>query len=174
MAEITRLFVTLKKGQRFVTPHGVTLRAGVPLRIPSNSPHLAYFRASSRFSVSEDVSVPRTKRTRRSPVGRRSLQKQPAKTEEVAETPITRKQLIAAAKELGIVVRSSNNKADIVEMIEKHKAGFLAKAEKDAAAAAASKLESDGGDSGDSDLNEADGLDGADDAEGETSSQLQE
>ena len=72
-----------------------------------------------------------------------------ADAEESDDTPLTsltRKQLVKAARELGITVKSSDNKDAVRQMIEDHNAALLEKAEKDAAAAEASKPSADGDD----------------------------
>lgn len=152
MSDPTHVFVKLAKGKTFRTPWGARLRAGKPIRVPFNHPNLEYYRASKRFEVVESISRPVRARKRPVPPKRKKAPVSPAPPKADAEsgeseaeakvekvsTSLTRSQLLNAAKELGLTIRSSDNKTDIVAKINEQRALALSKAEKDAEAAAKS------------------------------------
>ena len=135
MAQPTHYFIRLTKGSTFRTPWGQSIRKGQALKLSATSPRLAYFENLSRFRVTESVTVARSGRAR-VPVRQRTKTKKPEATGLLA---LTRPQLVKAARELGLNPRSSDNKPDIVKMMEDHNAALVQKAEKDKAAADASE-----------------------------------
>lgn len=147
MADTNIVFVKLNKGSTFRTPWGQTIRKGQAVRVASNSPHLDYFRSSSRFTVTETVSTPRTKKARIA-ARRRSARQvtkaaSPAPEENTGLDHLSRKDLVKAARELGLTVRSSDNKPDIMKMITDAKPMLAEKALKDATAANAGEASAD-------------------------------